>query len=356
MFRNNVSSDGVNRTFVGMAATGSHSRLNEFGIRTFDFSITPRQGYPDLTDEMNLIAPSELARSTTNIIVSNPFVYDALSALIMQAIDEMVSMLVDANDLVINRFLNLVDNLIRLTGERHQYRERIIQSLNAALDQMVMDVALGVSRFSGAALARLLQISHMSAYLLVPDDIITAQHILNRQHDEAIINNGFIYSQTAAPQNNLRIGLVGNGAAHGCGPFAAYNALFHFSNTDSRPLPSSIIRALDMMGAFLVGGALGTNPEALFDFLSRSGRQTDIEYLPLNLDGRVRGQDVGILLYIGDWSTGYVHYVMFRHDGDGYLIYNWYPTQTEPRPVNSMNAWVNQGERRYTNLALITIQ
>ena len=321
----------------------------------FGSPLPSRQGYPDLTDEMRRIGPTGFARSTTNIVVSNPFMYDALSALIMQAIDGMVDSLGHANDLVVGRFLDLVEALIHLAYDKLQYRERVLRSLEKALDQMMTDIGSGTALFTGVVLSRLLQIIQLYANSLVNGDMATMFYNINRQHDEAIMNNGFIYSQNASPQNGLLVGLFGNGAANGCGPFANYNALFQLSEESNRPSPSRIIWDLDMRGAFIGGGKLGTNPETLVDNLRQNGKQASIEYLPGNLDGRIRGQTVGILLYIGNWKTGYVHYVMFRHDGNGYLIYNWRSIDTEPIRESSMNAWLTKDDP-YTSVALITIR
>ena len=169
-----------------------------------------------------------------------------------------------------------------------------------------------------------------------------------------IVNNGIIHNQWGFPQRNLRIGATGNGGEHGCGPFAIYNALFHLSNANNRTDPARIIRGLDIIGAFNFGGSAGTNPHAMVDNLRlNTDRSITIQYFPDNISSFIRNSSVSILLYEGDIKELYFHYVMIRHDGTQYHIYNLEAGSTHAFRTNSINNWLTT--QRNFAISIITI-
>ena len=169
--------------------------------------------------------------------------------------------------------------------------------------------------------------------------------LLHRAVDHAIMRRGqpvrssdrltsdYVYGQANEPYCSMRIGAVGNGKSHGCGPFAVYNTLLALNG---RADLSDIIWYLERVGGINLGGLFGTNPEAMAGYL-----QMDITYLPKGIDGRIR--DIGILMYY--WRRGAkigFHYVMIKAERDGYLIYNEHSNDMEPRRYPSIEEWALQ--------------
>lgn len=342
-----ISSDGINWSFIGFAHVTSNAR--------FDTSVNEwaDMGYPDLTEYLTAITPDPNARVASNILVQNPFYYAVLTNLISRAIENTVRRLGGADDFTITFFIALVEELIRIAGVNAQFRELAVRTLEDAVDQMMLDLRNGTANFAGFSLMRTFQLLHMTRpYTAVSIAAVENRYSLNRMQNQTIINNGIIHCQRTEPQGTLRIGPLGNGAQHGCGPFAVYNALFHLSNENNRPSPAGIIRGIDMSGGFNIGGSLGTNPEAVLDSLRmHSNRSTNIQYLPITLSSSIRNSSASVLLYVGDIWTGYVHYVMVRHDGNGYHIYNYAYRGTSATRTSSIYSWIGINPA----IALITI-
>ncbi|MCL1997928.1 MAG: hypothetical protein FWG65_04090 [Turicibacter sp.] len=154
----------------------------------------------------------------------------------------------------------------------------------------------------------------------------------NSGFSDWIMGVGFIYGQRGEPQSGLKIG-IGSGGARGCGPFAIYNALrlLGFS-----PDPAVIIRELDYMGGFNLGGLGGTNPAVMADFL-RKTLLVKIDYLPESLDALIAGANVSILLYHAGGMR--LHYVTVVRMADGFQIYNLGGNDVAPRLVESIDEW-----------------
>jgi len=176
-----------------------------------------------------------------------------------------------------------------------------------------------------------------------------------------IMQRGFIHGQRLSPQCDLEMGDTGNGGDNGCGPIALYNALFELNGQANPPNPADIIYSLERDGAFNLGGLAGTNPEALVTYLREIGRQSEISYLPSNLDASIQAAGVSIFLYSG--GGAYIHYVMIRHVPAAgatpaeFLIYNRGSRDQGPVSTPSVDQWASTGidGRSYTPLALITI-
>lgn len=348
-----VSRDGNSWTFIGLGMT---TPFTPFSAEYTD--ILAR--YTDLTYELNRINPHPYARISPVHRLFNPFTHNSMDVLVRQYMENIANAFGDWSDMVLDRFLDFVEGLIRLADESAQQRQMLLEaaiaSMNEALDQLMRDLNRGALNVLGTTVARLLQLLHVTSGSLAPDAAVEQRFAWNNARSSTIINNGFIYGQGGQPQDNLLIGLTGRGSGEGCGPFAVYNALFHMSGENNRPNPAMIIRWLDMAGAFNLGGSLGTNPQAMLDYLRVSGMSASIEYLPENLNLRINNPNVraSILLYIGDWSSRYVHYVMIIHDGSEFLIYNLEVFDTAPTPQRSINSWVNY--ETYIPFALITIR
>jgi len=164
-----------------------------------------------------------------------------------------------------------------------------------------------------------------------------------------------IQDQKAHPYSILKIGSAGTGAKNGCGPFAVYNALYLLSEENTKPNLTHIIRDLEEMGAFILGGRLGTNPQAIIKYLRRMpGYQTDYRYLPKNMDEQIKQSSVSILLFIGSIKKVRVHYVTIRHEQGNYLIYNLAPRAILPYATTSIDAWVN--DTSYIPVMLTSLQ
>ena len=158
--------------------------------------------------------------------------------------------------------------------------------------------------------------------------------------------NGFIYGQGNSPQRYLAIGLLGNGASHGCGPFAIYNALFSMLG-NKRPEPAVIIRDLELRGGFNIGGLFGTNPMAVIDVLSNFGY--DVEHINdfNNINQYIRDSQISILLYRGGNSaveTIFTHYIMIRYMNGTFYKYNVGANDQTYSYVNDIGNWINYNQ------------
>ena len=170
---------------------------------------------------------------------------------------------------------------------------------------------------------------------------------------------GFMHGQRNPPQNNLQIGFAGNGGDHGCGPISVHNNLYSLYISgiiNDVPCIAGIIHRLDISGGFIMGGEIGTNPEAIVQLLRNMGHETNISYLPTDLDASIRQSAAGtaILLYIGQAAPGrpaYWHYITVRYAGGRFRLYNVGGNDRAPRFANSVDEWA----RNRAVLALITI-
>ncbi|MCL2372672.1 MAG: hypothetical protein FWC78_04640 [Defluviitaleaceae bacterium] len=163
--------------------------------------------------------------------------------------------------------------------------------------------------------------------------------------------NGFIHSQRGYPQGRLTVGAASNGSASGCGPFAIFNAILYLNGGENPPCPAHIIRWLEIDSVFNLDGRLGINPGSLHRYLVAHGYDAAITHFPRVTDRQIRSADVSIFLYIGDWRRRYVHYVMVRHDAQGFWVYNH--SGNTPANTASVDAWVSR--LRYRPMAVITI-
>ena len=174
----------------------------------------------------------------------------------------------------------------------------------------------------------------------------------NLTRREILLANGFIHNQRNYPQGELTVGASSNGNASGCGPFAIFNALLYLNGGENPPCPARIIRWLEIDSVFNLDGRIGINPVSIYRYLNAHGYDASITHFPRNVDSQIRNAYVSIFLYIGDWRRRYVHYVMVRHDGGGFWIYNW--SGNTPANTASVDAWVSR--LRYRSMAVITIK
>ena len=171
--------------------------------------------------------------------------------------------------------------------------------------------------------------------------------------------SGFIHGQRNYPQSELQIGLVGNGGEHGCGPISVHNVLYslYFAGViDEAPCIAEIIHRLDIIGGFIMGGEIGTNPEAINHLLQNTGLSTIINYLPTDLDAAIRHSvaQTAILLYIGQSAPdrpAYWHYITVRYLDSRFELYNVGGRDLTIRTTNSVDDWA----RSRAVLALITL-
>ena len=168
----------------------------------------------------------------------------------------------------------------------------------------------------------------------------------------------FIHGQANTPQNNLRISFAGNGADHGCGPIAVHNLLYSLYTagiTDQAPCIAEIIHRLEITGAFIMGGELGTNPLTIKQLLIELGHGSHISFLPENIDRNIKKSTAttAILLYIGQTRSdkAYWHYIMIRHENELFELYNVGGRDRSFRTVLSVDEWT----KSRIPLALITI-
>jgi len=169
---------------------------------------------------------------------------------------------------------------------------------------------------------------------------------------------GFIYGQNLNPVRQLRVGALGTGGNHGCGPVAVYNALLYLylnrpSPQAAAPHPASTIRYLDYRGGMNLGGLAGTNPDILLSYLRRAGYQTEMFTNPVNLDAHIQEAAVSILLYGRVRGGFFIHYVMIRHEGGQFYIYNEFGGDTHARGYDSIDEWMLT--RGYRGVALMVI-
>ena len=206
----------------------------------------------------------------------------------------------------------------------------------------------------------------VTTYLLGAETIVD-RYNYNRQYDNAIMWSGgawnertprFITGQALHPQSRLRIGPFGNGLDHGCGPFAVYNALLHVNGAPFTP--SGIIRGMEALGAFNLGG-LGSNPVSVLYYLQLMGHpgarhHGSTNALTDNLDNLIRNSSASILLYRG--GSRYIHYIMIEHSNsrpwnEQFWLYNVGETDPEPTPTHSVRTWLTNN--LYNPWILITI-
>ena len=172
-------------------------------------------------------------------------------------------------------------------------------------------------------------------------------------------HSGFIHGQRNFPQSELQIGNAGNGGDHGCGPISVHNILFSLYSAgiiNEAPCIAEIIHRLDIMGGFILGGEIGTNPETMVQLLQNKGHSTIINYLPTDLDTAIRqsAAQTAILLYIGQaapYRSAYWHYITIRYIDSRFELYNVGVRDLTIRTTNSVDDWA----RSRAVLALITL-
>ena len=160
------------------------------------------------------------------------------------------------------------------------------------------------------------------------------------------IKNDYIYGQGNPPYSCLRIGKWGNGKAHGCGPFAVYNALLVLRDTKN---PVRIIRHIKDARGFVFGGYFGTKPKAMMKYIQACGYKAQIFYLPFDIERRIKDADVSILQYI--WRRKFkigIHYITVRYQDGEYFVYNQYSNDIKPRRYLRIKG-------RFTVLGLIRV-
>ncbi|MCL1987801.1 MAG: M60 family metallopeptidase, partial [Firmicutes bacterium] len=281
-----------------------------------------------------------------------------------EAMDDAAILLINVNEQTIGKVLNTIDFFIEKAEENLPLlAEKIADMPNLLLERML---SFGANTL-GVYITQVFRLLHNLALISIPTNVIGIEHryTTNRNIEIAYENadnaRGLIYHQRNEPHNNMRVGNTGNGGDNGCGPFSIYNAIFHLSAGNTQLNASTIIRDLEYVGAFNLGGAAGTNPASMRDFIwSTIDPNVDIEYMPKNLDDKIRDSRATILLYNGGSFT-YLHYVMITPTPSGrFAIVNWI-NRTNATFEDSIDNWLTSvhpytGEpKNYTPLAIIRI-
>ena len=296
--------------------------------------------------------------------IDNPFEDETTARLLINALNsDILTNVHSMTEDRITALLDKLDALVNFAGTR-AWALALVQEVQNNLFNGLLRVA---ANLGASTLARLVQIIHLVEGMLASalgTDGINERLAYNRSIESGIMRSGYIHGQGHPPQANLQIGALGNGKMHGCGPFAIYNALFLLESGGNNDLtedereriarrPSDIIYFLERAGGFNAHGKLGTNPEAIADYLRSEGGVNVSRpiYMPGNLDNLIRSSRASILLYARD--LGYVHYVMVRYVGGAFWIYNWEYDGEEHVDEVSADGWV--ARLFYTSLALISI-
>jgi uncharacterized protein YukE len=159
--------------------------------------------------------------------------------------------------------------------------------------------------------------------------------------------NDFIYDQNSGDASQLKMGYFA-GDWNGCGWVATYNAGRILGQTYK---PADIIKFYDSHGGALVDGAFGVNPLAVDMYLNVHGVKAKIQNMPTKIDVRIEESVVSILLYLHN-NGG--HYTAIQYKDGAYYAYNNDPAYTtEPQPIPSIEAWLE--ERKFLVISLITI-
>ncbi|MCL2841604.1 MAG: Ig domain-containing protein [Defluviitaleaceae bacterium] len=243
-----------------------------------------------------------------------------------------------------------------LIGQMNHSPRAVLESASNTIVEMFeswLHTTLG-DAVSNEELMRFFRLMHEMGMRLVDNSAINNRFQFNLA---VLANNpirGYIFGQNGLPQGNLAMGPTGNGRNNGCGPFSIHNALFYFHNENTVPDIAQILRQLELLAGFNLGGMLGTNPIAMQQYLASMSLNPDLIASPPvgSLDGLVRNSGASILLYHGD-TLQYIHYVMIKPDGNQFLIYNVGGWDTIPTPTPSVTAWANNA--RYRPLILITL-
>ena len=156
------------------------------------------------------------------------------------------------------------------------------------------------------------------------------------------MKDGLIIDQNSEAIQKFMFGFFTDVDNH-CGWIALYNALVILGDKRS---PADIIRAIEssgmLMGGAMLGGKLGTNPNAIRDYLNSLGFDAS-QNAPNNLDKTLTDGNIGILMYSHpDFFNDGAHYVTIEKDGDQYKIYN---DSKASEPVTSVDEWLKLHNR-----------
>jgi len=394
-----VSNDGARWTLVDQMHTFGHSDTHQYNFIQGAEEIANLAEHIMSSGEAYLHDDGHLDIVGSSSLISNPFSNRILGEFVWIPLNRHIRNIRNPME-----FRQVIDHVSFLAQNMNNVppgtiRVPIVQAedvLNSLVHTMLPHIGSVTNDEFATWLMRIFQDLHLVGQMYADGNTTALINYLQNQnrrtHDNSyfphftdvqyIMGRGFIHGQGSPPQGAMNIGSTGNGVDNGCGPFAIYNALFYLNggaqipNTPSDASawyrehlaqrraalatnPSRIIFDLESMGGFNLGGRAGTNPETMVHYLQRiAGRHTTVNYLPENLDAQIRSSRVSILLYIGNLADGYVHYVMVRYTGGGFLVYNLFYDGDRHLDVNSINRWVSQGipeHRTITPLALITI-
>ena len=294
-----------------------HIGYIQFDVRSRIATQIPVAGFvpPVLVTLLNRLRETLGNRQGT---IDNPFEDETTARLLFGALNgDILTNVHSMTEVRVTALLDKLDALINFAGTR-AWALALVQELQNNLLNGLLRVA---ANLRASSFMRQVQNHHRVQVLLASIlgiDGINERLIFNRSIERDIIRNGYIHGQGNPPQADMWIGSLGRGNDHGCGPFAVYNILFYLMGGDTLAeediiRPSDIINSLDLMGGFNVHGVLGTNPEAMVDYL-RTVNGINVSrpiYVPGNLDSLIRASRVCILLYAG--NPLYVHYVMIRY-------------------------------------------
>jgi hypothetical protein len=215
-----------------------------------------------------------------------------------------------------------------------------LASPNNIFQKAINDILNGAGHQSLAALQDIMYYHQIMATFFEGESFTeqAAQAFL----DNLSLNiSGFIHGQRVinSPQSNLVIGTRGNGADHGCGPISAYNALHSLSQAGfaAAPCIAVITNQINLLGGFNLRGELGTNPLTVYRVIRNIGVDAHIQFAPTGcLDTAIlRSRErTAILLYV---HGPFWHYIMVRHDGTRFEVYNEITDRPDFLPVDSVN-------------------
>jgi len=255
-----------------------------------------------------------------------------------------------------------------MTGEAYNAIRRLIEFARnfqelSAIDRDLNEIFEDILRhrlgnaLSDDELMMYFRLFNMIARILTDSASIEERYRFNSSLLRSSPILGYVHGQWNEPQSLLEIGAEGTGESSGCGAFAIHNAMFYSGGEWGMPQTAQIIRELEQLGGFNLHGALGINPIVVEEFLENMNYNPRSAKLPLRttsgVDTPIINSMASILLYYGD-ATTYIHYVMIRHDGTQFLIYNLFGNGDRAVPVPSIADWmINTG---YRPLVLTTLE
>ncbi|MCL1987262.1 MAG: M60 family metallopeptidase, partial [Firmicutes bacterium] len=274
------------------------------------------------------------------------------------------------NEENLESLVNIVKVLVDMAGEKllPLVAEKIEPFLDGVLEEILNTASMLAQNTHILAIA--FNLYHViAANLPLNGFLIEHRRMLNsalevtyeRENNRSI---GLVFHQANEPHAGMWVGNTGNGVANGCGPFSIYNALYHLRGRDNKIPASEIIRDLEHLGAFNLGGVWGTNPFSIWVYMNITVNDTvDLMYLPRNLDDDIRNSKATILLYKGG-SLTYIHYVMIVPTPSGeFAILNW-ENREGTTVTDSVDGWLKgtsnvenqtRNTRNYLPLAIITV-